>query len=72
MESHLERLSSFTFAVLHNPNCSKPFELRLVGHHMAQLDLKPGMVTGDICGYGDTMEEAAEDCWKKKFGDTET
>lgn len=48
-----------TFAVQHNPNCPKPFLVRLPGKSAA-LDMLPYDKTGDILGFGDTLREAAE------------
>lgn len=67
MESFLERLRSFTFAVVHNPNCPMQYQVRLVGKKSALLDYKSEPDTNDVCGYGHTMEEAAQNCWAKRF-----
>ena len=57
-----------TFAVQFNPNCAKPFLVRLVDPDMGQLDMKPYAVGGvenpdltkDVLGFGMTLKEAAE------------
>lgn len=59
-------LEGRTFAIHHNPNCPKPWLVRLPGRS-GVLDLKPyggvlGRVpneTGDILGFGKTLDEAA-------------
>lgn len=52
-----------TFAIQHNPNCAKPFLVRLIKKGQSGLDLKPyafGVETQDALGFGDTLEEASE------------
>jgi len=59
-------LLKLTFAIQHNPNCPSPWLVRLPGKSGA-IDMKPygdplGLVrhqTGDILGFGKTLEEAA-------------
>ncbi|RVH87783.1 hypothetical protein CN204_04440 [Sinorhizobium meliloti] len=54
-----------TFAIQHNPNCRAPWLVRLPGK--GPIDMKPyadglGFVrhqTGDILGFGKTLDEAA-------------
>lgn len=63
----MEQLSSVTYSLHHNPNCRKPYEVRLVGKG-GMLDNKHGLEqTNDIIGYGDTFEVAAHDAWNKKY-----
>ena len=54
-----------TFAIQYNPNCPSPWLVRLVGKGMF-IDMKsysrmtpPDERTGDILGFGKTLEEAA-------------
>lgn len=67
--SHLrvpEALTELTFAIQHNPNCPGPWLVRLPGKSGC-IDFKPyrdqlGIVphqTGDVLGFGKTLEEAA-------------
>jgi hypothetical protein len=48
-----------TFAVQHNPNCPKAFLVRLPGTS-AVIDYLDYDKTGDILGFGDTLDEAAK------------
>lgn len=63
----LERLRDVTYAVQHNPNCSNPYLVRLVGKS-GSIDFKNygqafSMVkheTGDILGFGKNLDEAID------------
>jgi len=56
-----------TFAVQHNPNCPKPFLVRLVSPGTGKLDLRQYTfpsepdATKDSLGFGKTLSEAAEE-----------
>ncbi len=64
--SIMERLSEITFSVYHSPNCASPYQVRLVGRGASRLDnIHPSGASKDICGYGATLEEAAEDAWNQ-------
>jgi hypothetical protein len=57
-------LMKMTFAIQHNPNCPRPFLVRLPGFHVGALDMKTyyGPAEGrtkDALGFGTTAEEAA-------------
>jgi len=54
-----DKLKHLTFVVQHNPNCAKPFLVRLVGPGMPQIDYKPYRKTTDLLGFGSTLEEAS-------------
>ena len=58
-----EWLLKETFVVQHNPNCPKPFLVRLCGYCKGKIDLKPYMgpepQTHDALGGGLDIEEAA-------------
>lgn len=54
-----EWLLRVTHQVRYNPNCAKRFEVRLVGAGV--IDGKPARQSRDRIGYGDTLEEAAEE-----------
>lgn len=55
-----------TFVIQHNPNCPKPFLVRLVCPGTGKLDLLPyyaignEQITKDALGFGHSVEEAAE------------
>jgi hypothetical protein len=66
LQTYGQKLLMVTFSVHHNPNCAKPFQVRLIGKGMAVLDNLPVRHTKDICGYGMTFEEAAKEAWLKK------
>ncbi|MBO0141454.1 hypothetical protein JZX87_09795 [Agrobacterium sp. Ap1] len=61
-----EELLKLTFAIQYNPNCPSPWLVRLPGKS-GSIDMKPyrdliGIVphqTGDVLGFGKTLEEAA-------------
>lgn len=67
METYVEKLSKVTFSVHHSPSCPKPFQVRLVGAGVARLDNLQRTTTKDICGHGQTLEEAAKEAWQKKI-----
>lgn len=50
-------LSEYTYAIVHNPNCPKPYEVRLVT--VGRLDFKHRHESKDAIGYGDTVTKAA-------------
>lgn len=53
-------LEGVTFAVQHNPNCSSPFLIRLVGYGAGIIDGNhPSVGTRDALGYGPTLAIAA-------------
>lgn len=54
----MQELEQLTFVVQHNPNCPRPFLVRLVGL-ASVIDYKPPEKTADILGYGKTLREAA-------------
>jgi len=66
------RITGFTFAVQHNPNCPSPWLVRLPGKS-AIIDMKPYFafgakaedLTGDILGFGQTFEDAADAALEK-------
>ncbi|HRY82139.1 MAG TPA: hypothetical protein P5232_00320 [Candidatus Moranbacteria bacterium] len=60
-------MAGLTYSIHHSPNCKKPFEARLTGDGVGILDNIRGSNSKDICGYGETLEEAAKDVWLKKF-----
>ncbi len=64
---YTEMLSTVTFSLHHNPNCSSPFQIRLVGPNTALLDNLHPSKSRDIIGHGPTMEKAAQNAWLKKF-----
>ncbi len=54
-----------TFAIQYNPNCPKPFLVRLVGKNRGSLDMKQYVfkdeeMTADAIGFGSTPSEAAK------------
>ena len=59
----LDELNKLTYAVQHNPNCSDPFLVRLVGCAF-MLDLLPYHETKDVLGFGKTLIEAARNAMK--------
>lgn len=61
-----EEMRKRTYVVEHNPNCPRPFLVRLVGFAKAHIDHLPPRQTTDILGYGDTFEEAARVALDKK------
>jgi len=68
METYVEKLSTVTFSVHHNPNCHIPFQVRLVGETTGLLDNLQSIRTKDILGHGSSLEEAAREAWQKKYG----
>lgn len=52
-----------TYQIRHNPNCVKKFEVRLVGQGL--IDGKPAHESNDRIGYGDSVEEAANQALQK-------
>lgn len=54
----IESLRDMTYMVRHNPNCPKPFEVRLTGAGLTQI-LPFVRAPRDDVGYGDTADEAA-------------
>ena len=69
MESYTEKLRSITFSVHHSPNCTKPFQVRLIGRSESRLDnIMDYHKTKDILGFGCSLEEAARDAFQKKYG----
>lgn len=69
METYVKKLNKVTFSVHHNPNCVKPFQVRLVGKSAGRLDNNTDISkTKDILGYGNTLEKAAKAAWQKKHG----
>jgi len=69
METYVKKLNSVTFSVHHVPNCSDPFQVRLVGRSLGYIDNLQNSTSKDIIGHGQTMEEAAKEAWQKKYGD---
>ncbi len=67
-ETYTDKLRSLTYAVIHNPNCPSPFQVRLVAERAAMLDHLACSRTRDVCGHGQSLEEAARDAWNKRFG----
>lgn len=65
-ESPLASIGDLTYAVEHNPNCPKPFKVRLVGD-AGMLDLvRPGAnLTRDLLGHGVTLQEAVIEAAEK-------
>lgn len=57
--SYRDELDLLTYAVQYNPNCPQPFLVRLVGPGNGHIDYKPHNETGDILGFGQTLEQAA-------------
>lgn len=55
MQDPLDKLSDRTYAIRHNPNCHKPFELRLVGN-LSKIEYN----SNDLVACGDTLDEAVE------------
>lgn len=55
MENPLDKLGDRTYAIRHNPNCHKPFELRMVGN-LAKIEYN----ASDLVVCDDTLEEAVE------------
>lgn len=53
-------LEKHTFAVQYNPNCPSPYLVRLCGVGAGGIDNRGYHETKDACGYGKTLEEAAE------------
>lgn len=62
----IERLNKTTYMVEHNPNCKRPFLVRLVGKNSVRIDKKPENETNDILGLGKTIVEAAKNALNKK------
>ncbi len=58
-------LREHTYAIEHNPNCPKPYLVRLVGAP-GMLDGKPVRETEDHLGYGTTLKEAAVEALRNK------
>lgn len=56
----IDALRNQTYMVRHNPNCPKPFEVRLTGLGLLASLVWRAPNDGDDKGYGDTIEEAAE------------
>ena len=54
----IERLSGYTYALQHNPNCPSPYVIRMVGKGIACLDLKCYEETADRLYFGKTLKEA--------------
>ena len=63
-KSTLQKLSKLTYAIQHNPNCAKPFLVRLCGGGI--LDYRAPQYTDDILGFGKTLEDAAVQALVKK------
>lgn len=59
------KLSQETYAIQHDPNCPKPFLVRLVGW-TGKLDFNPNNVTQDIVGKGRNLLEATDNAFKEK------
>lgn len=62
----MKEMNTKTYSVHHNPNCPKPFLVRLIGHGQFELDLKPYGETKDVCGYGKTLVKAGKSALKQK------
>lgn len=65
MSTVIEKLNKLTYVVQHNPNCPSPFLVRLCGHSVPSIDLRPYEETRDILGFGKTLEEAAASALSK-------
>lgn len=69
MSTFLEKLEEVTFSVHHSPNCTEPFQVRLVGKNSGVIDNLQNKRTKDIVGHGKTLEDAVRVAWTKKFGE---
>lgn len=65
---YVKMLELVTFSVHHNPNCPKPFEVRLLGKFATRIDNFRSEKTQDVIGHGMTFEKAAKEAWNKRFG----
>jgi hypothetical protein len=62
----MTELNKLTYAVQHSPNSPSPFLVRLIGRGQGVLDYKLADETKDICGYGTTLRQAAEEALKAR------
>lgn len=66
----LSRLSNVTYSLHHNPNCSSPYLIRLIGKDQGCLDFLPYVtffgeeVTKDTLCFGKTLSEVVEEAIK--------
>ena len=69
----MQELKKQTFAVQYNPNCPRPYLVRLIPKGFGKLDMRfygafgiHGS-TNDVLGFGNTLRQAAEKALKKKL-----
>jgi len=61
----MTELEKLTFVVEHNPKGPDPYLVRLIAPGEAFLDKAPPGSTGDILGYGNSLEEAGASALRK-------
>lgn len=64
MES-IAMLEQQTYVIEYNPNCHKPYLVRLVAPGTGYIDKLPPRKTKDILGYGRTLKEAASRAFRR-------